>query len=162
LSMLLAHFYWYNADIIIGSKRHPVSIVYYPFVRKIMSFGYQQLIRLLFGLNIRDSQVGMKLFRREVLEDVLPRLLVKKFAFDIEILAVANYLGYTRIYEAPIEINFTGVSTITSKNFWRIIWHTLVDTAAVFYRLRIKKYYDTGNKTGWKYDPELNFRIKVS
>lgn len=157
LSMLLEHFRWYNADIIIGSKRHPVSKVSYPWYRTIMSFAYQQLVRLLFGLNIRDSQVGMKLYRRTVLEDVLPRLLVKHFAFDIEILAVAYSLGYTRIFEAPIELDFTGVSSITSLNFWQVISRTLIDTLAVFYRLRIQHYYQTTNRQRWEFDPEVNF-----
>lgn len=161
LSMMLAHFRWYNADVIVGSKRHPVSKVRYPLARKVLSVGYQVLVKMLFGLNIRDSQVGMKLYRKEVLEDVLPRLLVKHFAFDIEILSVAYHLGYTRIYESPVELDFTGVSSITSKNFWRVIFHTLWDTLAVFYRLKILHYYDNTNKRAWRFDPELNFRVNV-
>lgn len=161
LSMILEHMRWYNADIIIGSKRHPVSKINYPLYRRILSWGYQLLVRILFGLNIRDSQVGMKLYRRVVLEDVLPRLLVKQFAFDIEILAVAHHLGYQRIYEAPIELDFSGISSITSTNFWRIIFKTLMDTAAIFYRLKILHYYDTTNKRKWRFDPELNFRINI-
>ncbi|MBU1031783.1 glycosyltransferase, partial [Patescibacteria group bacterium] len=104
LSMLLEHFEWYDADIIVGSKRHPVSKVDYPWQRRILSMGYQFLVWLLFGLKIRDTQVGMKFFRRRILEKVLPRLLVKRFAFDVEMLAVANYLGYKRIFDAPIDI----------------------------------------------------------
>ncbi len=161
LAMLLSHFRWYNADIIVGSKRHPVSKVNYPFFRRIFSLGYQILIRLLFGLSIRDTQVGMKLYRRNVLEDVLPRLLVKRFAFDIEFLAVAHHLGYTRIYEAPIELDFTGISTITSFALWRTLVNMLWDTMAIFYRLHILHYYDTSNKRKWIFDPELNFRINI-
>lgn len=161
ISMLLAHFRWYNADIIVGSKRHPASKVIYPNERKILSFGYQMIVKLLFGLSIRDSQVGVKLFRREVLEDVLPRLLVKQFAFDIEILTVANYLGYCRIFEAPVELNFGGASSITSANFAAVAFKTLWDTVAVFYRLRLLRYYDTTNKRRWLFDPELNFKVNV-
>jgi glycosyltransferase involved in cell wall biosynthesis len=161
LSMMLEHFKWYNADIIVGSKRHPVSKIQYPFARKVLSWGYQQLTHLLFGLNVRDTQAGMKLYRRNVLEDVLPRLVVKEFAFDIEILAVAYHLGYTRIYEAPIELDFSGVSSITSLSVWKIIWNMLWDTSAVFYRLRILHYYDNLNKHKWQFDKELNFNISV-
>ena len=85
LRMLLAHFEWYDADIIVGSKWHPVSKVVYPWWRKILSKGYGVLVRLLFNLRIRDTQLGMKFFRRKVLEDVLPRLLVKKYAVDIAV-----------------------------------------------------------------------------
>lgn len=161
LSMMLEHFRWYNADIIVGSKRHPVSKVEYPRIRRILSWGYQMLIRFLFGLNIRDTQVGMKLYRRVVLEDVLPRLLVKQFAFDIEILAVAWNLGYRRIYEAPIELEFKGSSSITSANFWSVVYSSLWDTLAVFYRLKILHYYDNTNKRTWRFDPELNFRVNI-
>lgn len=161
LSMMLEHFRWYNADVIVGSKRHPVSKVNYPYDRKILSWGYQMIIKLLFGLTIRDSQVGMKLFRRKVLEDVFPRLLIKQFAFDIEILAVANHLGYTRIFEAPVELYFTGVSSITNTNFLIVAFNTLWDTLAVFYRLRILHYYDNVNRRKWRFDPELNFKVNV-
>ena len=161
LSMMLEHFRWYNADIIVGSKRHPASKINYPNDRKFLSWGYQIIIKFLFGLTIRDSQVGMKLFRREVLEDVLPRLLVKQFAFDIEILAVAYHLGYVRIYEAPVELNFNGDSSITNTNFLKIAFNTLWDTLAVFYRLRIRRYYDNTKKRTWAFDPELNFRINT-
>ncbi len=169
ISMLLEHFEWYNADIIVGSKLHPVSKVNYPWQRKILSFGYRVIVKLLFGLSIRDTQVGMKFFRRKVLENVLPRLLVKTYAFDIEMLSVAYRLGYRRIYEAPIELEFTGMSSLASKNFWRMgsknFWRTILymlwDTGAVFYRLKILKYYDDTNKRKWKYDPDLNFRINI-
>lgn len=151
LSMLLEHFEWYNADIIVGSKRHPASKVIYPWQRKLMSFGYQTIVRILFNLNVRDTQVGMKFFRREVLEKTLPRLLVKAFAFDIEMLAVANYLGYRKIYEAPVElrkINFVG-SSIASAGFIRTAYSMLWDTLAVFYRLHILHYYDWDNRKNW-------------
>lgn len=161
IAMLLEHLSWYNADIIVGSKRHPVSKVNYPLDRKILSWGYQMLIKLLFGLSVKDTQVGMKIYRRLVLEDVLPRLLVKRFAFDIEILAVSRHLGYSRIYEAPIELDFVGVSTITSVVVWKVLLNMLWDTMAIYYRLHILHYYDTSNKRKWILDPELNFRINV-
>ncbi len=163
LFLLLEHFEWYNADIIVGSKRHPVSKVYYPWQRKLLSMGYQFLVFLLFGLKVRDTQVGMKFFKREVLEKVLPRLLVKAFAFDVEMLAVANYLKYSRIYEAPVEIKlrFGGTSTVTSQRFIRTVLAVLIDTLAVLYRLRILNYYSDKNQRKWKFDPELNFRINV-
>lgn len=159
---MLAQFEFQDADVVIGSKRHPDSKVEYPLYRRVLSWGYQRLIHMLFGINIRDSQVGMKIYRRKLLEDVLPRLLVKKFAFDIEILAVANRLGYKRIYEAPIELNFPkAVSTITMKKILQTVGNMLNDTFAVFYRLRIVRYYDNANKRKWRFDPELNFRINV-
>lgn len=160
LSMLLEHFEWYDADIIVGSKRHPASKVIYPWQRKILSFGYQILVRVLFGLKVKDTQVGMKFFRREVLEKTLPRLLVKQFAFDVEILSVANYLGFSRIYEAPIEMKmpFGGASTIASAGFIRTVFWMLWDTIAVFYRLRILRFYDYKNRKNWITPEYLTFK----
>lgn len=161
LSMLLEHFEWYKADIIIGSKRHPVSQVDYPWQRRILSLSYQLLVRILFGLNVRDTQVGMKFFRRKVLEKVLPRLLVKTYAFDIEILAVARKLGYERIFEAPVRLKWDQEKSIISKSLWRTLYSMLWDTAAVFYRLKILRYYDDHNKRKWRYDPDLDFKVNL-
>lgn len=141
-SMLLNHMQWYNADVIVGSKLHSASKVNYPFYRKILSWGYRLFTATLFGFKVRDTQVGLKFFKRAVILDVLPRLLVKTYAFDIEILAVAHALGYKRIFEAPVEIDFkSGTSTIASSKLWHIIFMMLWETVSVFYRLHIIKYY---------------------
>ena len=146
ISMLLNHMMWYNADIIVGSKLHPVSQVEYPLTRKVLSWGWRSLTHLLFGFKVRDTQVGLKIFKRKVAKDVFPRLLVKKFAFDVEMLAVAYALGYKRIYEAPIKLNFNGVSSITSIGIWRVILFMIIDTLAIYYRLKIIRYYRKSNK----------------
>jgi len=163
ISMLLEHMVWYDADIIVGSKRHPVSQVQYPFIRKIYSFGYRMLCKILFGLDLKDTQTGLKVFKRKVLEKVLPRLLVKEFAFDIEVLAVAYHLGFRKIYEAPVKINldlnnthFTGAII-----FDPFIKKMLTDTLAIFYRLKILNYYDDESSRKWTYDKELEMRVNT-
>ena len=50
LPLMLAEFEFQHADAIIGSKRHPDSKVEYPYIRKIISWVYQQITRILFGL----------------------------------------------------------------------------------------------------------------
>ena len=144
IPMMLEHFKWYKADVIIASKRHPVSQVYYPWQRKILSFGYQMGVKLLFGLNVRDTQVGMKLYKKALIKAVLPRLLVKKFAFDIEILAVAHHLGFTKIFEAPVKLSmkFLHTSSIFNTGFIKTAFNMAWDTLAVFYRLKIMHFYD--------------------
>ena len=142
ISVALDLMEWNNADIIVGSKLHPDSKVNYPLSRKILSWGYRNLTHLLFGFNIRDTQVGLKIFKRKVAKDVFSRIIIKKFAFDVEVLAISYKLGYTRIYETPIKLNFKGASSITSSNLWSVIFWMLWDTVTVFYRLRILRYYD--------------------
>jgi glycosyltransferase involved in cell wall biosynthesis len=125
-------------DFAIGSKRHPDSIVRYPLSRRIASWCYQQLNRALFRLDVRDTQVGLKVFSRRVVDEVVPLLLVKRFAFDLELLAVAAALGYGRVRELPVslEYRFSG-SQLGSRAVMRALW----DTAAIFYRLRVLRTY---------------------
>ena len=127
-----------GADIVIGSKFHPNSIVNYPSLRRVISIGYYLIIRILFNLPCHDTQTGLKWFKREVLKKVFPRILVKQFAFDLEVLVNAHHLGY-RIAEAPIAL-------LNKRKFGRIglkaIYVTFCDTLAIFYRMYILKYYD--------------------
>ena len=58
--------------------------------RRVASWCYQQLNRTLFRLDVKDTQVGLKVFSRAVVDDVMPLLLVKRFAFDLELLAVGR------------------------------------------------------------------------
>ncbi len=159
IMMLMSHVQWYDGDIIVGSKRHPVSRVNYPFLRRILSVGYHYAVKILFGLPLTDTQSGIKIFRRRVLEKVLPRLMVKKYAMDIEMLAVAKSLGFDRIFEAPIEVRF---DKRTSRISWGTILLMFVDTLAIFYRLKILNYYSDKSKRKWLLDPELKFSVNVS
>lgn len=128
-----------DVDIIIGSKRHELSQVEYGPRRRLYSWGYQQLIRALFKLNITDSQVGLKLFKRHVLEAVMPRLIVKKWTCDLEILVVAYHLGFNKILEAPVKLNWkSGKSHIN----WKVIFNMLTDTVAIFYRKNVLRFYE--------------------
>lgn len=142
ISMLMEHMEWYNADIIVGSKRHPASQVEYSIKRKILSLGYYYFVKILFGVNVRDTQAGIKIFRKKVIERILPRLVEKKFAGDLEILVVAKQLGYNRIYEAPIKLNYK-LSEITSAATLNSIRGIFYDTLAIFYRRYFLNYYKT-------------------
>jgi len=142
-----------KCDAVIGSKRHPQSKVAYPRFRRLQSWTYQLLIRLLFNLNVRDTQTGLKLFRRQVLQEALPLLAIKKFAFDLELLVVARQLGYRNVCEAPISLDYRFESTVSPGSAWRVLW----DTAAIFYRLRILRYYKRrqGERAAASRDAEL-------
>jgi len=127
-----------NADVVIGSKRHPETVLYYPWKRRILSMGYFFIVKILFGLPLRDTQTGIKLFKREVLDKVFHKVLIKRYAFDLELLILAHHHGY-KISEAPVVVKYRGkFGHITLKTIFQIFW----DTIAIFYRLRILKYYD--------------------
>ncbi len=138
LQVLYEHMQTKDADVVIGSKRHPESVVDYPTNRKIMSNAYFVIVKTLFGLPVRDTQTGIKIFKHEVLKRVFPRIVVKRYAYDLELLVNAQRLGY-QIIEAPITLDFR-------RDFGRIrytdardIW---IDTMAIFYRAYILRYYD--------------------
>jgi O-antigen/teichoic acid export membrane protein len=127
----------YEPDVVLGSKRHPLSNVDYPGLRRLYSWGYQQLVRVLFRLNVRDTQTGLKLVRRDVLAEALPRMVEKRFVFDLELLVVARRLGFSRFMEAPVTFAQRFTSTISLRS----VWPMLVDTLAIFYRLRVLGFY---------------------
>jgi dolichol-phosphate mannosyltransferase len=125
-------------DAAVGSKRHPASTVSYPLIRRAYSMGFQALVRVLFRIKVRDTQVGAKVFRREMLDTVAPLLLVKRYAFDLEVLAVGAEFGFDRIGEVPIELTyrFTG-SGINNAAVRRMF----VDTLAIAYRIHLRHHY---------------------
>ena len=133
----------YDPDVVIGSKRHPLSEVYYPPMRRVLSWTYHKLVRLLFRVNVRDTQTGFKLIRRDVLADVLPRLLEKRYAFDLEFLVVARSLGYGRVFEAPVKIEYRFASKVDLRETIGIG----LDTLAIFYRHYILNTYRQPDST---------------
>ena len=137
LSHFLAAIRAGDPDVVLGSKLHPGSDVVYPPLRRLYSSGYRQLTRLLFRLPTRDTQTGIKLIRRETLAAVLPKMVEKRFAFDLELLVVARRMGYRSFVELPVQIAERFTTTISPQAVWR----TLLDTFAIFYRLRVAHFY---------------------
>jgi glycosyltransferase involved in cell wall biosynthesis len=127
-----------NADAVVGSKWHPQSQVAYPTIRRFYSLGYFAMTRVLFGLPLRDTQTGLKLFRSSLIRDVIPRVLSKRFAYDVELLAVAHRRGY-RIVDAPVRLEF---QRTLGRLRLAAVWRTFLDTLAVFYRLNVLRWYD--------------------
>lgn len=128
-----------QADIVVGSKRHRDSEIDYPFRRRVASAVYYGLVKVLVGLPVTDTQTGMKLFRRAALQWAFDRMLVKRFAFDVELLAIAHQRGY-RVAEAPIRMQFGNkVGALTLSN----VRSVMNDTLAIFYRLRVLRYYQS-------------------
>lgn len=130
----------YECDIVIGSKRHPQSKVDYPWYRRALSALFQRFVRVLFHIDVTDTQVGIKLFRREVIAAVLPDLEINRYGFDLEILSLAKRHGFGNMLEAPIRMQYF---TQNQKPFLREVWHVLrislsllTDTLRLYARLR--------------------------
>ncbi len=127
-----------RADVVIGSKRHPQSILNYPRRRRIVSAVYFLLVKLLFGLPLRDTQTGIKLFKRKVLEKTFHKVVVKKYAFDLELLVLAHHYNFI-IREAPVVVNYKGKFGHIG---FEAIFNTWWDTMAIWYRLYLIRYYE--------------------
>ncbi|NJE06984.1 glycosyltransferase family 2 protein [Thermococcus sp. M39] len=129
-------------DVVIGSKYLPGARVRYSKKRRLFSIWYRTLVKMLLKLDVSDTQVGLKVFRREVLEKAFSKILVKKYAFDVELLTVINMYGY-KIYELPIKIEH---KSFDSSIDYRAITRMFIDTMAIFYRKNILHYYNGDNK----------------
>jgi glycosyltransferase involved in cell wall biosynthesis/O-antigen/teichoic acid export membrane protein len=127
----------YRPDVILGSKRHPLSEVDYPPVRRLMSWAYHKVTRLLFHVNVRDTQTGIKLVRRDVLAAVLPRMTEEGYVFDLELLVIAKQLGFDRIFEAPVRIDYRFASQMGVRTPARM----LAQTMRIFYRRVVLNAY---------------------
>lgn len=118
-------------DVIVGRKVYLQAHV--PLLRRMMSWVYRNLVRLLFNLHLRDTQTGIKVFRRQVLETCIPRLTVKGFAFDVELLALAQKAGYS-IDEYPVELTFKRTRSLERIKLMHIL-RMFVDTISIYRRM---------------------------
>lgn len=150
----------YDADIVIGSKRHPQSKIYYPAFRRFLSSIYQKLIKYLFRVDVTDTQVGMKLFRREVVQSVLPFLKVDRYGFDLEILSLASLFGYKKMLEAPVQMDYFSKNQrpfpIELIHVFKVGVSLLKDTFKLNARIReIRRHLSSVKKTDQVVDPSL-------
>jgi glycosyltransferase involved in cell wall biosynthesis len=121
-------------DLVIASKRHPESHVKIPLLRRFLSFGFNVLVRLFTGLKVSDTQAGLKVVRKKRLEKVFLALTVKRFAFDVELLSVANLCGL-KVLEMPINLQ-------NKQPFFNLteIFNMFVDLLGITYRVKTNKY----------------------
>lgn len=125
-----------GADGVIGSKRHEQSRVAYPQKRWAISRMGQLVVKALFRLPYSDTQVGIKMFKREVLETVLPKIVIRQYAFDIELLMLCHRHGF-RMIEAPITLDFNkGTSGVN----WKSVFRAFADTLRIYKYLRKGRY----------------------
>ena len=92
-----------SCPVIIGSRylKKGYIKIKQPIWRILFARFSNRLIRWTLGLNISDTQCGFKLFEREAAERIFPRMTLKRWGFDFEILLIAKKLGYP-IREVPV------------------------------------------------------------
>jgi len=132
-----------GADVVAGVK-DPV-LNHFPWPRQLMSRVYRATVGFLFGLNITDTQTGIKLFKREVLESTIPRLRVSRFAFDIELLIAASRFGY-EIVEYPVEVAYARAGGLGRMRPGHV-FGTFADTLAIYFRASFWRWLEPGLST---------------
>lgn len=123
-----------RGDIAIASKWHPESVVEMPVVRRILSHGFNVLVRLMIGSKLRDTQAGLKAMKRSAFKEIFPKLIVKRYAFDVELLAVANLYGL-KVVEMPVKLQMRALLNLKE------VWMMFLDLLGITYRLRVLRWY---------------------
>ena len=106
-----------DADLAIGNRRHPMSRYSVPvrlfgflYRRHLVGMAFNQLVRLLVPVGVRDTQCGLKAFRRDALVRAACSLTVDGFALDVELLLVARALGLRRS-EVPVLVSYESAAS---------------------------------------------------
>ena len=102
-----------GCDIAIASREAPGAVRYdEPYYRHFVGRIYNGLIRFLALPGLQDTQCGFKCFSKRAAEDLFPRQTLTGWSFDVEILFIAQSLGY-RVMEIPIHWYFNPHSKIS-------------------------------------------------
>lgn len=126
----------YGADVAIGSRYvSGVNVVNWPMGRVIMSYYASAYVRIVTGMNVRDTTAGFVCYRRNVLEAIdLDKIRFKGYAFQIEMKFTAFKMG-CRIKEVPIIFvnRVLGTSKMNSSIFGEAVFGVL--------QLRIRSWF---------------------
>jgi glycosyltransferase involved in cell wall biosynthesis len=103
-----------GTDLAVGSRRHPDATVtsHQTYARRWLGNGFAFLARRLLSVPLYDFQCGAKAIDAEAWAAVRNHIYEPGFAWDVELVAVADALGY-RIEEVPIEWEDRPGSTVS-------------------------------------------------
>ncbi|HEX8817106.1 MAG TPA: dolichyl-phosphate beta-glucosyltransferase [Terriglobales bacterium] len=92
-----------GADVAIGSRwlRTELQVKPQPLYRRLLGRLFNFALRMVLGLNYKDTQCGFKAFRRSAAEQIFPRQAIERWGFDPELLYLAQRAGL-RIEEVPV------------------------------------------------------------
>ena len=93
-----------GVDCVIGSRWLPGALLHVEQTsrRQFASRIFHFIVQCLFRMNIRDTQCGAKVMRREAVDKIHSSLRIADMAFDINLLYSLKHAGY-RIIEVPTE-----------------------------------------------------------
>lgn len=85
-----------GADVAIGNRRAPGSSIsrHQPWLRETLGHGFTVLTRTLLAPGVHDFTCGFKAFRGEAAREIFKRSTLDGWAFDAELVVIAQGLGY--------------------------------------------------------------------
>jgi dolichol-phosphate mannosyltransferase len=89
-------------------------------LRQLESRAFNLLIRILFGLTYNDTQCGAKVFKKSVIDAVLPQMISRGFEFDVELLWRLRSAG-CQVVEVPIAWQNKGDSRVHKRDMIRML-----------------------------------------
>ncbi|MBS3162247.1 glycosyltransferase family 2 protein [Candidatus Woesearchaeota archaeon] len=113
-----------------------------PVLRRVASRAFNFLVRLLFGIEIHDSQCGAKLFKKDRLKKVLQHLGITRWAFDVDLLYQFKRNGFS-IKEIPTVWSDSPGSSLNVKRASKEMFLAIVRLRLIYSPFRfIVKIYD--------------------
>lgn len=127
-----------GADAAVGSRalKRELIGVHQPWFREFGGRLFNLLVRLITGLKVRDTQCGLKLFRRAVTRRAFEQQRVEGFGFDPELLFLIERLG-GKVVEVPVRWND---NPATKVHFLRDATRMAVELVLLRWRWALGKY----------------------
>ncbi len=112
-----------GADAAVGDRRHPdsVAVTDASWLRRTGSRAVAAVCRFLRLGRGRDTQCGLKAFSREAASELLDASVMDRFAFDVELLFLADRLGM-RVRDVSVEVVNSRVSSVrVASDGWKLV-----------------------------------------
>jgi hypothetical protein len=89
-------------DVAVGSRLAAQSRITRSLKRRVLTRGYNTLIKTLFFTRFSDAQCGFKAVSREAVQRIIPLIEDNNWFFDTELLILAEKMGF-RVKDVPVE-----------------------------------------------------------
>ena len=133
-----------GADIVIGNRMHPdttflvkPSALYYIYQRHLLSRVFNLIVKLLLLKGILDTQCGIKAFRLDTTRAIFERLTITSFAFDVELLVIAQQ---NRMRVMPVPVTYDYIDEPSSVQLFRNVFEMLKSLVQIRINGWMKRY----------------------
>jgi glycosyltransferase involved in cell wall biosynthesis len=147
--------------VFIADKNHPMSLTEnIPFLRKIFSFIFNQITSIMLKTEKIDTQVGLKIFEKKVIQEILKNLPLELngFSFDIEIIKEVMKRNY-KICRVPVTIIKEKQTTVTFKHVLEMFFDLFKLYNHYIFQSNIKmNQYSLENNFNYRLKPIMNYK----